>query len=632
MAEDELPAELLLHVQGLRAEALALREVPTLGSTLVARRPLPAGALLFREAPLLSASPLRAIAPPLRATYQQGAAQLGLHLDDLLVAHAAARAAASVRAAALAAFCSVEACGASHPLARSAALTAEWCVAHDAEWARVGMAREQLERLLVACALNAFGYLADGRTGGATSLYLLGSKFTHRCIDPAAVFHGQEGMLAFRTIRPVEEGEVLTISYLGPWGRASAPARRRLLYESKGFACLCADCLAADRLRLLPCPSCAPRDEHGLLTAPAHAHVVRVPLSHDPATVEIAAEAEGKGEGKGMGEAEAEGKGMAEAEAEAEGKGEGKGMAEAEAEAEGGGALAAVGRPPRGVRGIWRCEACATHFEDRELDVACTPPEGAWPLSLPPGGLLAWEAALEEAAHNLMTALLSSEEAPPHPSLRRMAALLAAVRRVVGGVHWVTVALVELQLDHWLELAVAHAPGERREAEAALLGRMRGEAAVDFDRWARRPSLRASHVLHGSPRLGYARSLPHLFDSIWQSTMVVVQHQRAVGTELWATLPELILALQAWGDAYTRDFLAAPAWPAEDEAMRSVPGDLRFPLCIGRSFQDGSTRGEVLSALLEDTLQQTRIEYGSDSDDAADIAKLYDWIVGLIGN
>ena len=59
--------------------------------------------------------------------------------------------------------------------------------------------------------------LADGKTGGATSLYLLGSKFSHRCINPTAVFHGQDGTLAFRALRAAEAGEGLTISYLGPW-------------------------------------------------------------------------------------------------------------------------------------------------------------------------------------------------------------------------------------------------------------------------------------------------------------------------------------------------------------------------------------------------------------------------------
>eukprot|EP00966_Prymnesium_polylepis_P232644 5380542-Prymnesium_polylepis.1 len=116
------------------------------------------------------------------------------------------------------------------------------------------MEADDLVRLLIAFALNAFGMLADGKTGGATSLYLLGSKFSHRCLNPSFVFHGQDGTLAFRAIRAAAPGEVLTISYLGPWGRCSAPARRRNLFESKGFACLCADCLAPDLLRCLPCP------------------------------------------------------------------------------------------------------------------------------------------------------------------------------------------------------------------------------------------------------------------------------------------------------------------------------------------------------------------------------------------
>lgn len=79
------------------------------------------------------------------------------------------------------------------------------------------VSEEEMVRLLVAFSLNAFGGVADGRTCGRTSLYLLGSKFSHRCIRPTAVFHGEKGTLAFRSLREVAPGEILTISYLGPW-------------------------------------------------------------------------------------------------------------------------------------------------------------------------------------------------------------------------------------------------------------------------------------------------------------------------------------------------------------------------------------------------------------------------------
>ena len=36
---------------------------------------------------------------------------------------------------------------------------------------------------------------ADGTTGGATTLFWAASKFTHRCLRPNAVFHGNTGRL-----------------------------------------------------------------------------------------------------------------------------------------------------------------------------------------------------------------------------------------------------------------------------------------------------------------------------------------------------------------------------------------------------------------------------------------------------
>ena len=138
----------------------------------------------------------------------------------------------------------------------------------------------------VIFALNAFGFLADGATGGATTLYWAGSKFTHRCLKPNACFHGDDGKLSFRAVRPpppppsapappsappghdhhlhhlhhphplhhprhrhrrhlrlllqvrpIAAGDVLTISYLGPWAHCAIPLRRATLLATKGFAC-----------------------------------------------------------------------------------------------------------------------------------------------------------------------------------------------------------------------------------------------------------------------------------------------------------------------------------------------------------------------------------------------------------
>ena len=115
-------------------------------------------------------------------------------------------------------------------------------------------------RCLCIFALNGFGYLADGLTGGGIALYLTGSKFTHCCLRPNCHFHGQNGRLTFRSVRPIEAGEILTIDYLGPCGECAAPRRRKQLLAAKAFECACTECALPDTLRPPPCPRCAPRD------------------------------------------------------------------------------------------------------------------------------------------------------------------------------------------------------------------------------------------------------------------------------------------------------------------------------------------------------------------------------------
>ena len=156
LATDGLAVSLHRVVE-MADDAFELRNVPVLGNTLVATRPIAAGELLFRESAHLIASSLKQLSPELQATYQQGAEELGLHLDDLLIAHAAARSPEAVRACALAEFCSIEACGPEHPCVECARVTTRWCAANDPEWARLGMEPADCERLLVAFALNAFG-------------------------------------------------------------------------------------------------------------------------------------------------------------------------------------------------------------------------------------------------------------------------------------------------------------------------------------------------------------------------------------------------------------------------------------------------------------------------------------------
>ena len=240
-----------VHEVSLKVEHLA-----GLGNTFVATEDIAAGALILREKPLLVASPLADVEPELQDVYCEGAEELSMELDDLLIAHAFARSSEAVRERATTECCGQEACySKDHHIITSASATASWCRANDPACAALPVA--ELERVLCVFACNAFGFLADGYTRGATSLFVRASKFTHRCLDPSVVFHGQGGALCFRATRPIAKGEVPTISYLGWQAHCGTPRRRRLLLASKGFLCGCDDCVERpDAYRQLPCPEC----------------------------------------------------------------------------------------------------------------------------------------------------------------------------------------------------------------------------------------------------------------------------------------------------------------------------------------------------------------------------------------
>lgn len=126
------------------------------------------------------------------------------------------------------------------------------------------------------------------------------------------------------------------------------------------------------------------------------------------------------------------------------------------------------------------------------LGTLCRPPPSReeWPLRLESASLGEWIEHIERATHSLMRAILAPPEVRDglpqlaHPSLPKLPRMLAAVQSVVGPSHWVTAQLIELQLDHWLQIALEASPREatarelRESAEAALCDHMRREAGV----------------------------------------------------------------------------------------------------------------------------------------------------------
>mmetsp|Transcript_18961 Transcript_18961/g.51382 ORF Transcript_18961/g.51382 Transcript_18961/m.51382 type:complete len:215 (+) Transcript_18961:65-709(+) len=204
-----------------------------------------------------------------------------------------------------------------------------------------------------------------------------------------------------------------------------------------------------------------------------------------------------------------------------------------------------------------------------------------------------------------------------------MVGLLEAAHAVLGPHHWAVMALLELQLDQWLELLADHAP-EREDtggaaaddAEAAddLLDDLRTEAGVTFG------------------------SVGAALCAAWHSLLRIWQYQHSFGAELWEVVPELLRVLRAWGEPHASTFLAQAAWPTageevdddaagRDEAL-AVAGARTLTLINPAvpSIVECATRGGALRRMLDETLAQTRVEYGGASADAAELDELSGWL------
>lgn len=590
---------------GVESAALRVQSIDGLGLTFVAVRDIGAGELVLRETPLLIASQRTSLSPAVRRIYEAAADvdsddeedAVACDPDDLLIIHAFARAPAEVRAKALAGSCGAEGCcTADHALIKSAKAAATWCKANDEACAVLPYS--DLERILLIFSLNAFGFLADGQTAGATSLFPRAAKFTHRCCHPSAIFHGQDGALCFRATRDIRAGEIPTISYLGHNAHCGVSRRRRLLYESKGFICACADCAeGCDTYRALPCTRCCgPRDDTSGLLQPS-----------DPLTALSAADTLHNTDlpppllWRYPREATASG--------------------------------TSASAPPL-LDGVWRCGRCKVEMLEAEVNVDCSAPTtggewhrvshlsvisdsnesaaaggdgnvpspaATWPLHLPRGGLFEWEAALEEAVLNLLKLLLEEPliahrdqvERGGHDgegrvrycaaaasSLRRLPTLIPAVTAVFGPAHWCVAALLEAQLDCWVDVAtrgLAVAQGPATTAAAAV------ETEGEMTAWKQAEG----HVLTALDQEASCRfvSMAALLERVWIRTEQLWALRNLRGeTELWETLTEVIQLLEAWG-------------------MRAI--------VLG-----GGERHARAMCMVGESSRQAALEYGTDSKDA----------------
>ncbi|CAE8633868.1 unnamed protein product, partial [Polarella glacialis] len=114
-----------------------------------------------------------------------------------------------------------------------------------------------VERLLQVWIYNSFDLGGeDGREAGV--IFLSAAMMSHSCLPSAAWHLDDANSFILHARRRVEEGEEITIPYLGPADLCLPTAdRREILSVTKGFRCTCDRCSAPrDSARAFRCPRC----------------------------------------------------------------------------------------------------------------------------------------------------------------------------------------------------------------------------------------------------------------------------------------------------------------------------------------------------------------------------------------
>ena len=111
-----------------------------------------------------------------------------------------------------------------------------------------------LHQLLSIYATNAHQYRSD-----KSAMPILGSKIPHSC-HPNLGYSSckyDDGSISYHVIRrPIQEGEILSFSYLSDLYETPTPERRELLQSTKSFVCQCERCRGPDYCRVIKCPKC----------------------------------------------------------------------------------------------------------------------------------------------------------------------------------------------------------------------------------------------------------------------------------------------------------------------------------------------------------------------------------------
>jgi hypothetical protein len=122
----------------------------------------------------------------------------------------------------------------------------------------------QLHKLLLIADTNAHSFYGDLQLGGGavahgvsqSALFSLASKAAHCCAPNAAFSTKVGGAIRYFALRPIAQGEQVTISYLADVHRLSRLERRTRLLDTKNFWCTCSRCAGPDDCAALRCCAC----------------------------------------------------------------------------------------------------------------------------------------------------------------------------------------------------------------------------------------------------------------------------------------------------------------------------------------------------------------------------------------
>lgn len=128
------------------------------------------------------------------------------------------------------------------------------------------LGRETMTKLVGVEMANAHAYYGrealpyseniGGPTGTERSaLFAYASKVAHSC-SPNVGYTSKtrDGCLEYKVIRPINAGDMITMSYVGELFSNSTIDRRKKLWGSKCFFCRCPRCMGPDNCRLARCP------------------------------------------------------------------------------------------------------------------------------------------------------------------------------------------------------------------------------------------------------------------------------------------------------------------------------------------------------------------------------------------